>query len=110
MTLGLLLLLLYIKKCTSSQLFIISCAFRSLEKLKFQQDSVFTGSLPSMLTVQAVIFINLLLFKWNSEYLTTDARNDLEPAASFYINSVNTRLIRDELDRCIQLVLSNDGV
>lgn len=56
--------------------------------------------------MQAVIFINLFMLEQNSKYLTGGARNSLGSTASFHINSVDTKLW-GELDRCLQLVLSN---
>lgn len=67
-----------------------------------------TGPLLSMLAGQAVILRNLFLLEWNSKYLTTDARTDLGPAACFHVNSGDTKLMQDVLQRYIQLALSNE--
>lgn len=73
----LLLLLLYTENCTSWLLFIIRHALRLLEKLKLEQDGVVAGSLLSTLSVHAIVIINLFLLEWNSNYLTSDAWDDL---------------------------------
>lgn len=67
-----------------------------------------TAPLLSTLAAQAVILRNLFLLKWNSEYLTTDARTDLGPTACFHVNSGDIKLIWGALERCVQLALSNN--